>query len=235
MTNATSDPSIPTRAPAHRSRPTGGADTPRLRGWIHFGAAIAALPAGAVLVARSVGSGVTGSVAVCSVGMLLLFAISSAYHLIPMRAAARRVMRRADHATIFVFIAACYTPWCALVVSGELSPVVLGVAWAGATVGVAGKLAGFNRFRPLTGALYIVLGWVGLVTLPDAFRVLSPVELGLMWSFALLYTLGAVVLARRWPDPAPETFGYHEVWHSMVVAAAACYWLVLWGLLGQVH
>jgi hemolysin III len=206
-----------------------------MRGWAHLGAALASLPAGALLIARSAGSGVSGSVAVYSLGMFVLFAVSAAYHLIPMGAEARRVMRRADHATIFVFIAACYTPWCALVVSGVLSPVVLGVAWAGAAIGVVGKLAGFNRFRPLTGALYIVLGWVGLVTLPDAFGSLSGAELGLTWSFALLYTLGAVVLARRWPDPVPETFGYHEVWHSMVVAAAACYWLVVWSLLGRVQ
>jgi hemolysin III len=76
---------------------------------------------------------------------------------------------------------------------------------------------------------------VGLASLPDAFRVLNPAELGLMWSFALLYTIGSVVLSRRWPDPFPETFGYHEVWHSMVVAAAACYWYVLWALVGGAH
>ncbi len=206
-----------------------------MRGWIHLGAAVVAVPAGAVLIARSVGSGASSSVAVYSVGMLALFAVSAGYHLVPMSAGPRRVMQRADHATIFVFIAACYTPWCVLVVSGVLGEVLLGVAWAGAAAGVVGKLVGFDRFRALTGALYLVLGWVGLIALPDAFRVLSPSELGLTWSFALLYTLGAFVLSRHWPDPVPDTFGYHEVWHSMVVAAAACYWLVVWSLLGQVH
>ncbi len=181
----------------------------------------------------SLGTGATGQIALFSAGMFALFAVSASYHLVPMSAGARQIMRRADHATIFVFIAACYTPWCALVVSGSLATIVLIVAWTGAAIGFAGKLAGFHRLRPVTGTLYIVLGWIGVVTLPDAFSVLTPAELALMWSFALLYTLGALVLFKRWPDPAPATFGYHEVWHSMVVAAAACYWLLLWGLLAR--
>ncbi|MGH9070775.1 MAG: PAQR family membrane homeostasis protein TrhA [Acidimicrobiales bacterium] len=217
-----------------RARPSGSAETPRLRGWPHFVGSVLAIPAGAALVVRSLDTPATAQVAIYSVGMLLLFVTSASYHLVPMPARVRRLMRRADHAMIFVFIAACYTPWCVLVVHGTLAEVVLIVAWAGAGVGFVGKLAGFNRLRPVTGTLYIVLGWIGVVTLPDAFSVLSPAELGLMWSFALLYTAGAVVLLKRWPDPAPETFGYHEVWHSMVVAAAACYWLVLWGLLGGI-
>lgn len=231
--DGTAPPQRADRRGGRQARPSGSAETPRLRGWIHFGGALAAIPAGVALVARSLGTAVTGQVVLYSVGMFLLFAVSASYHLVPMPAGARRVMRRADHATIFLFIAACYTPWCALVVKGPLAEVVLIVAWAGAGLGFSGKLAGFNRLRPVTGTLYIVLGWIGVVTLPDAFSVLSPTELGLMWSFALLYTAGAIVLLKRWPDPAPATFGYHEVWHSMVVAAAASYWLVVWGLLAR--
>lgn len=208
---------------------------PRLRGWIHLGAAVAALPAGAVLSVRASGEGLAAPVAVYSAAMVMLFGVSAAYHLVPMPAEMLRVMRRADHATIFVFIAACYTPWCALVVRGTLGEVVLAIAWTGAGMGLAGKLAGFARLRSLTGALYLVLGWVGVVTLPDAFAVLSPAQLGLTFSLALLYTAGAAVLVFRRPDPSPAVFGYHEVWHSMVVGGAACYWLVMWGLVARAH
>lgn len=232
MGNAVRDPTPPGRL-ARRERPSGGDDVPRLRGWIHFVAALVALPAGVALTVRAAADHAGWPVAIYSVAMVVLFAVSSSYHVVTMPARTRAMMRRADHATIFVFIAACYTPWCALVVRGTLGVVVLGIAWAGAAVGVAGKLAGFTRFRPLTGALYLVLGWVGIVTLPDAFAVLSPAELGLTFSLGLLYTAGAAVLYYRRPDPLPSTFGYHEVWHSMVVGGAGCYWLMVWDLVAR--
>lgn len=229
MSQAIRDP-IP---PAWVSRPlclSGRDETPLLRGWIHFGAAVLAVPAGAALAGEAAGSAATPYVVVYAVAMVLLYAVSASYHLLPVSERARYWLRRADHATIYVFIGAAYTPYCGLVVRGRLGDVVLGLVWAGAAFGVAGKLTGFDRFRPLTGGLYMALGWLALVTLPEAVARLGLSDLFLLAAMGLAYTGGAVVLALRRPDPVPDTFGYHELWHSLVVVAGICYFVVVWGL-----
>ncbi|MGH9066060.1 MAG: PAQR family membrane homeostasis protein TrhA [Acidimicrobiales bacterium] len=211
-------------------RLSGETGTPRLRGWMHLGAALVTIPAGAALVAHASTSSAEAAIALYVTVLLVMFSVSASYHLIPMSARARYYMRRADHATIYVFIAAAYTPFCLLAVGGTLGSVVLGVVWAGAGAGVAVKLTSFDRLRPLCGGLYIVLGWLAVVTLPSALSVLTGSEVVLFVATGLAYTAGAAVLALRRPDPVPDTFGYHEVWHSLVVVASACYFLLIWAL-----
>jgi hemolysin III len=177
-------------------------------------------------------SGWRGSIVVYGIGLVLLYAVSSAYHLLPVREKARRELRRADHAMIYLFIAAAYGPFCLYIAPGILSDVVLGVVWLGALAGVGLTLAGVERTRYVAGPLYLVVGWLAVISLPKAFSTLAWPELALLGAMALFYTSGTLVLNRRWPDPAPRTFGYHEVWHSMVIVATACYYAVIWSVVG---
>ncbi len=230
MTSAIRDP-IP---PAWVARPaclSGRDQTPLLRGWIHAGAAVAALPAGAALVDRAAGTGSAAFVALYACALVVLFSVSASYHLMPVSSRTRHWLRRADHATIYIFIGACYTPYCGLVVRGELGSIVLGLVWAGALAGVAVKLARFESLGPVAGILYLGLGWLALVTVPEAVARLSFLDVGLLVGMGLTYTAGAAVLALRRPDPFPRVFGYHEVWHTLVVLAGACYFAIVWTMM----
>ena len=159
-----------------------------------------------------------------------LYGVSASYHLGSWSPAARRRMRLVDHAMIFVFIAASTTPYCLLAVPGTFAYVVLGLVWAGAAASVLAVSTRFEASHVLTSTAYIVLGWLAAVTLPDAVQRLGDLQLALLASMGFFYTAGAGVLAARWPDPAPKVFGYHEVWHAMVVLASTCGFVLVWSL-----
>ena len=201
--------------------------SPKLRGWLHLAAFLIAVPAGVLLVRRS---GDLGSIVLYAVSLAALYGVSAAYHLLPMSAGARYWMRRVDHAVIYVFIAGAFTPMCLLVAPGTNGKVLVAVAWIGAGLGVTIKLVDLERTRVLGGTLYILLGWLAMVILPAMLHRLDAAQLSLLFIQGTLYTLGALVLVVRRPDPYPDVFGYHEVWHTMVVVATACYYLVLWSL-----
>jgi hemolysin III len=188
---------------------------------------VVAIPAGGLLVRRS---GDQGSIVLYAVTLAALYGVSAAYHLLPMTTAARYWMRRVDHAVIYVFIAGAFTPMCLLVAPGTNGKVLVALAWIGAAAGVTIKMVNLERTRVLGGTLYILLGWLAMAVLPAMLRRLDAVQLSLLFVQGSLYTLGALVLVIRRPDPYPDVFGYHEVWHSMVVVATACYYLVLWSL-----
>jgi hemolysin III len=188
---------------------------------------VAAIPAGALLVRRS---GDQGSIVLYAVTLAALYGVSAAYHLLPMTIEARYWMRRVDHAVIYVFIAGAFTPMCLLVAPGTNGKVLVALAWIGAAVGVTIKMVNLERTRVLGGTLYILLGWLAMAVLPAMLHRLDAVQLSLLFVQGALYTLGALVLVIRRPDPYPDVFGYHEVWHAMVVVATACYFLVLWSL-----
>ncbi len=216
--------------PAGSLRLSGSAGCPRWRGRLHLAAAVAAVPAGAALVARRPSL----LVALYALGLTAQFAVSSAYHLIPFGARARRRMRQADHATIYFFTAASVTVFCRYAVGGGLGVAVAAAAWAGASIGVTMKVAAFDRSAGTGAALYLLLGWLAAVTLPRAVPHLAWSQMALLGAVAAFYSAGVVVLFTRHPDPAPATFGYHEVWHAAVVAASACYFAVVWGLVHPV-
>jgi hemolysin III len=165
-----------------------------------------------------------------AVALVALYAASASYHLCSSSPTARRRLRQVDYAMIYVFIAASMTPYCLLGVPGEVSLVVLGLGWFGAGIAVLAIGICFEATRRLTSSAYLVLGWLAVFTLPEAIHHLSAPQLALLGSMALLYTAGAGVLAARWPNPNPEVFGYHEVWHTMVVVASACYFVLVWSL-----
>jgi hemolysin III len=193
-----------------------------------LGALVVAGPAVAALIWREPSL----SVVMYGVSLVALYAVSAGYHLLPVSPAHRNLMRRADHAMIYVFTAASYTPMCVRFVHGWLGPAVLALVWVGAAIGVTIKMFGFHRARLAGSILYFGLGWLGAMTLLGAARALGPTEIGLLVAMGALYTGGALVLFTRRPDPVPHVFGYHEVWHASVVLASACYFAVIWGLPG---
>jgi hemolysin III len=200
---------------------------PRLRGWIHEVAFFVAVPAGVTLVLLARGAAATTAAAIYALSLAAVFGSSAAYHRTRWSPAALRRMKRLDHSMIFVLIAGSYTSVSLLVLHGAWSIVILSVVWAGAAVGVTLKLARIDGFHVLTGILYIGLGWLALIALPQLLRGLTGTQTLLMIAGGLLYTAGAIVFASRRPDPIPATFGFHEVWHSFVVAAAGCHFAMI--------
>jgi hemolysin III len=136
-------------------------------------------------------------------------------------------MKRLDHSMIFVFIAGTYTPFCLLVVRGVMGGVLLVAAWAVAGVGVSLHLCRPVPPRRVNG-LYLGLGWLAVAGLPQILLNASTPVVTLLVTGGLIYTVGAVIFSARWPDPIPRVFGYHEVWHCMVVGACACHYAMLW-------
>jgi hemolysin III len=204
---------------------------PRLRGVLHQWACACSLPLGLVLVVVAETARARIALSVYALSLMGLFGASALYHRIDWRSVtARDWMRRLDHSMIFVLIAGSYTPFAVLVLHGPLAVAILIAVWAGAVLGVVFNLVWSNPPTWLRAALYVCLGWVAVAALPqlgDAIGVAGMILLGLG---GVLYTLGAVVYAVKRPDPLPSVFGYHEVFHTLVIAAAAlqCAVIAFW-------
>jgi hemolysin III len=200
---------------------------PVLRGRLHQVCFFLAFPAGALVIASAESTRARLAAVVYAIGVCCLFGVSSTYHCRKWSAAARPRMKRLDHATIFIMIAGSYTPICLLTLGGALGSRVLLGAWVGAGLGVVFALTGIAEARVVGLVTYIGLGWMMVLMLPELTRRLSAVDLVLLLVGGLLYTVGCIFMGTRWPDPYPAVFGYHEVWHLMVVGAAACHYLVI--------
>jgi len=193
---------------------------PRLRGVSHQYAAWVAALAGFGLVLAAPTQRARLAMAVYALALVSLFAISALYHRITWPPAGRRHMRRLDHAMIFVLIAGTYTPFAALVLSTSSAAFVLAVAWGAALVGVGLQFAWNAAPRWVMALLCVAVGWVALATLPELWQTIGPVAIALLVSGGALYTLGALTYALHRPDPVPSVFGYHEVFHALVIMAA---------------
>ena len=198
-------------------------DRPRMRGVLHAWAVPLAAVVGLVLMVLAEDPRARVGVAVWLVTMTALFAVSATYHRGRWRPQVRVWLQRVDHSMIFVFIAGSYTPLCLLLLDGSKSWLVLSVTWGGAALGVVTRLAWHRAPRWLFVPMYLALGWVALTMLPDLARSAVFYENALIVAGGVLYTLGALVFATRWPDPAPRVFGYHEVFHALTIAAATCH------------
>ena len=200
---------------------------PRLRGRFHQAAFFVAVPAAVVLVTSAHTTTARVAAAIFALSVVGLYGVSAAYHRIQWSPPALRRMKRLDHSMIFVLIAGTATPLSLLVLPSPWSVAFLAGLWGGAAGGIGLKMLRIDGFRLVTGTLYIAMGWAALLLGPQLVRVLSPVSLSLVVLGGLLYTGGAVVLLRNKPDPAPATFGYHEIWHLMVIAGTACHYVVV--------
>ena len=200
---------------------------PRLRGVSHQWAAVGALVAGVALVLAAPSGRASLAAGIYAASMVTLFATSAIYHRVDWRSVrARRGMRHLDHAAIFVLIAGTYTPFALLVIDGWTGTAILVVVWAGALAGILRELAWSSAPRWLGIATYVALGWVAVLIAPRLVDALGWSVLGVL-AGGVLYTAGAIVYARRRPDPWPTAFGYHEVFHALVIAAAAVQFAVV--------
>jgi hemolysin III len=201
---------------------------PLLRGYLHAGAAIGAALGGTSLVVLSSGDLPRQlSMLVYGAGLTLLFAFSAVYHLRawgPVRAA---VLRRIDHANIFVLIAATYTPLAFNMFSGGWRVGILGAVWGAAIVGVGAAVAGVQLRRWARAGLYVGMGWIALAAIGQISETLPWPGIALLITGGVLYSAGALFYAGRWPDIWPRIFGYHEVFHLLTIAGALAFYVVV--------
>jgi hemolysin III len=220
------DPELLADPTALRAVPIHDRPKPRLRGRLHQGAFFASIPLGLLLVLLAPTARARLATLIYALTLAGLFGVSASYHLGDWSEEAYVRMRRLDHSMIFVLIAGTYTPFCLLVLQGTLATAVLIAVWAGAAVGVATKLYRVD-LHVVSGFMYILLGWLAIVSFPALLRGLDGPETALLILGGLLYTFGALVLALNRPNPWPATFGYHEVWHAMTIAAALCHYVTI--------
>ncbi|SRR5581483_90596 len=213
-------------------RLSGDESCPRMRGWpLLIGFALA-VPAGAVLLVRASTHGHTLPTAIYVAALAALYGVGWIYHLLRWSPGVRARLRRLDHAVIYLFIAATYTPVVIVGIHDAVGYWLLAATWAGAALGATAKLVHFEGSRVIGGTMYIVVGWLAIFGVHDFVVKLGGVDTFLMYCGGVVYTLGAVVLAARRPDPFPTVFGYHEVWHTMVLLASAMHYVLIWRVVG---
>ena len=198
------------------------APRPRFRGVSHRIAFFLTIPLGVALGLEVETS--AGRVAAIAFGtsVVTMFGASALYHTVDWPEARRRWMRRLDHAGIYALIAGSYTPVGLLVLSGNWRLVVLGIVWTGAAIAIALKFFWLDAPKWLSAVIGIGLGWVAIAVLPQIFDRVGIAGSVLVLAGGLAYTAGALVYALRRPDPLPAVFGYHEVFHALVIVAVAC-------------
>src|SRR5437867_1945893 len=199
---------------------------PRLRGLLHLYAFFASLPALAVHLLASQTGRAAVAATVYGLSLVALFGVSALFHRVTWSPRARRWMGRLDHAMINVLIAGTFTPFGLLLLSGTLATVSLAFVWGGALGGILLHVLWIDAPKWLSAAIYVVLGWSGIAALPQLVHV-GWEPTALLGLGGALYSAGAAVYAFRRPDPAPEVFGYHEVFHALVIAAAVTHYVVV--------
>jgi hemolysin III len=195
---------------------------PRLRGLSHALAFVAAVPLGIILIVEAETARSRFAAAVFASSVVTMFGASALYHSPNWTVRPRRWLRRVDHAGIYALIAGTYTPFGLLVLQGYWRYAVLGIVWTGALAAIVFKFGWVDAPKWISAAIGVALGWVGVIMFP---QLLDEIGLGgsaLVLVGGVLYTVGAVVYATRRPDPYPSIFGFHEVFHVLVIAAVAC-------------
>ena len=201
---------------------------PSWRGRIHQVAFFVTMPAGLWLLAGAQTTLARVAVAIYWASLAGLFAASSSYHLFATSPTAVKWMRRLDHSMIFVLIAGTYTPFCLIVLPMAWGIPLLVSMWVAALAGIIMKMIRVTAEGGESGSwLYAVLGWSAIIGLPKLLDELGFARTLLLVGGGLLYTGGAIILARRRPDPRPTVFGYHEVWHALTVVAGGCHFVLI--------
>ncbi len=195
-------------------------------GLTHLAGALLAVAALTTLLRLAADAGTARHVvayAVFGVSLVALYTASALYHCLPLSARGVARLRRVDHMMIYVLIAGTYTPFGMLVLEGTLAVVVLCIVWGGALAGVVMKLVWIDAPKWLVAVAYVALGWVAIATMPQLGSRLGLGALVLLIGGGAAYTAGAVIYALGRPDPAPRVFGYHEIFHVLVILAAGAH------------
>ena len=201
---------------------------PRLRGMLHLVAFPVSLLTGTVLllvVAEDAAD--RWACLVYTVATAVLFGVSALYHRGTWDARTHARLRRLDHSNIFLMIAGTYTPLCVALLEGTRRDVVLGVVWAGALAGIVFRVAWLHAPPWLYTPFYVALGWVAIGVLPSLAREGGTAVVTLVVAGGVAYSAGGVIYALRRPDPAPATFGYHELFHVGTIAGFACHYVAI--------
>lgn len=192
---------------------------PKLRGWLHLATAPLAFFSFIVMLVITDDPIGRAGAAVFMVSSLALFAVSAVYHTGTWREGVQQALKRVDHSNIFIMIAGSYTPFSLLLLSGPHAAIMLSLVWTGALAGAAFRVFWLSAPRWIYVPLYLLLGWAALLYWPD-FQAAAPTAvLVLMIVGGGLYSLGALVYGFKWPDPFPRWFGFHEVFHTLTIAA----------------
>lgn len=200
---------------------------PALRGWSHAVACVAAVTLAPIVIVKADGAAAVSAASIYSAGVIALFLVSGLYHRVFFTTRFAPIARRLDHSMIFVFIAATYTPIVALKLSGATSTFLLVFVWSAATVGILIRMFWLGAPPVLTVAPYLILGWAIVPFMAEVRRGMGGWGFALILVGGLLYTAGAIVYATRRPNPSPKWFGYHEVFHLLVVAAVAAHYVAV--------
>jgi hemolysin III len=195
---------------------------PRLRGVSHQIAFVVALPVGVALAVSAQGTLARAAAIVFAASVAGMFGVSTLFHRIDWQPQAKLWLGRIDHTMIYALIAGTYTPVALLVLHPGWRTPILAVVWGGALAGTATKFTWHSAPRWFAPVTCVALGGVALVALPQIFSGIGTAGAVLLMSGGVFYTVGAVVYAIRRPDPRPATFGYHEIFHSLVIAAVVC-------------
>jgi hemolysin III len=195
---------------------------PKLRGVSHEWAFFVSLFLGAALIVAADSPKATLAVAIYAASLSALLGTSALYHRVNWKQPnVRRWMRRLDHSMIFFLIAGTYTPFALLVLNGPLADAVLAVVWIGAIAGAIVEMVWIEHPKWVAALIYMSLGWVAIIAFPGLWEEMGVGGTLLVAAGGLLYTAGAIVYATQRPDPFPRVFGYHEVFHALVILAAA--------------
>jgi hemolysin III len=200
---------------------------PRLRGVLHEAAFFVALVVGILLGAYAHGARATAAASVFAASVVAMLGASALYHRVTWSVRARPWLRRLDHAGIYLLIAGTYTPVGLLTLHGTMREVVLGVVWSGAAAAILLKFVWVAAPKWLSAVIGISLGWVGVAAMPQVARHAGAAAVALLAAGGVAYTAGAIVYARRRPDPVPTVFGYHEVFHALTLVAVTCQYVAI--------
>ncbi|MCB0912379.1 MAG: hemolysin III family protein [Propionibacteriaceae bacterium] len=200
---------------------------PRLRGWLHLGMTPLVLVGGILLIVCSPTLATKVGSAIWLGGSLLLFGTSATYHIGGWQPSVKAALRRLDHANIFVFIAATYTPIALALLTPASATVLLALIWSVAITGVLIRVFWHTAPRWLDVVCYLLLGWAGVGWLPAFWASGGPAVVILILLGGLAYSVGAVIYGRRRPDPSPAWFGFHEVFHACTIAAAGLHFAAI--------
>lgn len=198
---------------------------PLLRGWLHLGAAPLVLIAGMVLMVFAPTLAGRVSSAIFTLTAVMLFGTSAVYHRGNWSPKAQSVLRRMDHANIFLIIAGTYTPLCVILLDRDTAIVALLIVWTGAILGLLSRILFLNAPRWVYVPMYVALGWVAMAYIGPFYEAGGATVVAFIAAGGLCYTVGAVFYGFKWPGPSARYFGFHEIFHSLTVAGFTCHYI----------
>jgi len=200
-------------------------------GLTHCIAAVLAVVGTVMLIMRSVDPALPWHIVTFSIfggGMILLYTASTLYHWLPVSEEWIRFLRRVDHSMIFFYIAATYTPICLIPLRGPWGWSIFGVIWGLAVFGIIMKIFWITAPRWLSTGIYLAMGWLVMVGIYPLYKAIPGAALAWLAGGGVVYSVGAVIYALKWPDPIPNHFGFHEIFHLFVIGGTACHFVVMY-------